>query len=101
MSTNRKVHNRARGYILLAVIFALMILAISLTTALPSLKTQTQRELELEAYFRGQQMAEAIARYYGRGRLSPAGLTVSVARPRPGDQPASNPRPAPPGRDLP
>jgi hypothetical protein len=71
-----------RGVALLAVIFLLMIASVSLLAVTPNVKIQAQREREIEAYYRGDQMAEAIARYYAGGRLNPsAGLVVKSPPP--------------------
>ena len=65
------------GYALLALIVALMLIAVALTAVMPDAKTQGQRQRDIEMIYRGEQMAEAIARYYSGGKLSPAGLVVS------------------------
>src|SRR5512138_2109549 len=71
-----------RGVALLAVIFLLMIASVSLLAIAPDAKVQAQREREIEAYYRGEQMAEAIARYYSGGKLIPgAGLVVKSPPP--------------------
>jgi type II secretory pathway pseudopilin PulG len=70
-----------RGYALLALIFALMIIAIWATAAVPSVRQQAQREREIEAYYRGQQIAEAIARFYAGGKLPLQGLAINLASP--------------------
>ena len=64
--------NRAgeRGWALLGLLLALAILSIVLvSTVVPSVRFQVRRDKEAEMMYRGEQMAEAIARYYGRGRL--------------------------------
>jgi type II secretory pathway pseudopilin PulG len=70
-----------RGYALLGLIIAMMVLAVVVTAAAPNAKMQVQRQVEMEMYFRGEQMAEAIARYYTGGKLSPAGLVVRTPPP--------------------
>jgi type II secretory pathway pseudopilin PulG len=53
------------GYALLALILALTILSIVLTSSVaPNYQVASQREKEVELYYRGQQMAEGISRYY-------------------------------------
>jgi type II secretory pathway pseudopilin PulG len=70
-----------RGYALLALIFALMIIAIWATAAVPNVRQQAQRDREIEAYHRGQQLAEAIARFYAGGKLPQQGLAINLASP--------------------
>jgi type II secretory pathway pseudopilin PulG len=70
-----------RGYALLALIVALMVLAVWATAAAPNVKQQAQREREVEAYYRGEQIAEAIARFYAGGKLPLQGLAVNLAAP--------------------
>ena len=72
---------RQHGYALLGLITALIVLAITMTVALPNVRTQARRQLELEMMHRGEHMAEAIARYYSQGRLGPAGLVVKTPPP--------------------
>ncbi len=70
-----------RGYALVALIIALMVIAVGMTVAAPNVKTQAQREREIEMLYRGEQMAEAIARYYSGGKIPPAGLVVKTPPP--------------------
>lgn len=59
------------GYALLALILALAVLGIVLTSSVaPNYQVASQREKEVELYYRGQQMAEGIARYY-MGTIAP------------------------------
>src|SRR3982751_5564416 len=55
-----------RGYALIALLAVMSIMALVLVSAAPSIKQQTQRSLEEEAIWRGEQVAEAI-RLYVRG----------------------------------
>lgn len=57
-----------RGYTLIALIALLAIMMIFITAAAPKLQRQAQRERELEAIRRGEEVAEAIRQYI---RLSP------------------------------
>lgn len=79
----RRVNDKRHqgGYALLALIIALMVLSVMMTVAAPDQKIQGQRETEIEMMYRGQQMAEAIARYYSAGKLSDAGLVVKSPPP--------------------
>jgi type II secretory pathway pseudopilin PulG len=79
--TRNAVERWDGGYALLALIFALMVIAVMLTAAAPQAKTQAQREREIEMMYRGDEMAEAIARYYSQGRLLPTGLVVKTPPP--------------------
>lgn len=76
-ATNRRRARRAarrpparrgeRGYTLVALLALMSIMALLLVTAAPSVRQQTQRTLEEEAVWRGEQVAEAI-RLYARAR---------------------------------
>ena len=61
------------GYALLALLASMAILVILLSAAAPFLKHEAQREKELEAIRRGEQVAQAIRDYI---RLSPGGNTL-------------------------
>ena len=52
------------GYTLVALLALMTVLALFAMAAAPSIQQQAQRERELEAIFRGEQMAEAIRAYY-------------------------------------
>jgi type II secretory pathway pseudopilin PulG len=52
------------GYTLVALLALMTVLALFAAAAAPSIQQQAQRERELEAIFRGEQMAEAIRAYY-------------------------------------
>lgn len=59
-----------RGYSLVALLALMTVLMIVMMAAAPSLQKQAQRERELEAIFRGEEVAEAIRNYvHGAGRL--------------------------------
>jgi type II secretory pathway pseudopilin PulG len=59
-----------RGYALLALLAMMSIMALMLVSVAPSIKQQTQRSLEEEAIWRGEQVAEAIKLYvHGTGKL--------------------------------
>ena len=49
-----------RGYVLIILLVAILIMSIGLTVALPDWKTELQREREAELIFRGRQYVEAI-----------------------------------------
>lgn len=59
-----------RGYSLVALLALMTVLMIMMMAAAPSLRQQSQRERELEAIARGEQVAEAIRNYvHYAGRL--------------------------------
>src|SRR5690349_17743837 len=59
-----------RGYALLSLLLALSIISIYLVSSVvPNVKLSVQRVKEQEMIYRGNQMAKAIARYYGNGRV--------------------------------
>lgn len=62
------------GYALLALLVAMAILMILLTAAAPVLKFEAQRERELEAIRRGEQVAEAIKLYVLQRRTLPTSI---------------------------
>ena len=59
------------GYTLVALLGLMTVLALFAAAAAPLIRQQVQRERELEAIFRGEQVADAIRLYYSsqRGRL--------------------------------
>ena len=52
------------GYTLVALLAMMSVVALFAMAAAPSARHQTQRELEKEAIFRGEQVADAIREYY-------------------------------------
>jgi type II secretory pathway pseudopilin PulG len=66
-----------QGWALLGLLLALSVMSIVLVSAIvPNVQKQVQREKEAEMIYRGEQMAQGIARYYGRGALTPIQLLV-------------------------
>ena len=66
-----------RGYALLGLILTLSILSIYLVSSVvPNVKMEVQRHKEDELIYRGNQMAKAIARYYGGRILRPLQIQV-------------------------
>lgn len=65
------VCERERGYTLVALLALMTILMLSITAAAPSIRQQKQRELELEAIARGEEVAEAIHLYLLRNGNQP------------------------------
>lgn len=52
-----------RGYALVALLAMMSIMMLFILASAPSIRQQTQREREIEAIFRGEEIAEAIRRY--------------------------------------
>jgi len=74
---NPGVHRQAeQGWALLALILFLAILGIMMVGIVPNVQLEVRRDKEEEMIFRGQEMAEGIARYYNLGRPGPIGLSV-------------------------
>jgi type II secretory pathway pseudopilin PulG len=67
----RSASRREEGYTLVALLALMTVLALFAMAAAPSIRQQAQRERELEAIFRGEQVADAIRLYYShqQGRL--------------------------------
>src|SRR5437868_8430432 len=59
-----RYHRQQRGYVLLAILFALTLLIIGLAAAAPKIATALQRTKEDELIRRGQQYSLAIRRFY-------------------------------------
>lgn len=55
---------REAGYALVSLLAVMTVMALFAMAAAPSIRQQSQRELEKEAIFRGEQVAEAIQNYY-------------------------------------
>ena len=70
------------GYTLVALLALMTVLAIFAAAAAPNIRRRAQRENEVEAIFRGEQLAEAIRAYYlhQQARLGqgPAALPTSI-----------------------
>src|SRR5574339_18406 len=61
-----------RGYLMVALLVAMSVMAILMTAALPAWNTLAQREKEAELVFRGEQIARGIGLYQRRFANSPA-----------------------------
>ncbi len=77
--TSRKVNIASartgeHGYTLVALLALMTILAVVMLAAAPNIRRQAQRERELEAIFRGEEVAEAIGRYYTCTRQLPTSM---------------------------
>jgi type II secretory pathway pseudopilin PulG len=59
-----------QGWALLGLLLALGVMSIVLASSIvPNVQMQVQRDKEIETIYRGEQMAEGIARYYNGGAL--------------------------------
>ncbi|HEY7912380.1 MAG TPA: type II secretion system protein [Blastocatellia bacterium] len=77
---SRNAQRGERGWAMLGLLLALTIMSVVMASAIvPNVTKQVQRDKEEELYFRGRQMAEALARYYGNGFLRPMQLLVPPA----------------------
>src|SRR5437867_569233 len=76
--------HREEGYTLVALLAVMTVLALFALAAAPSIRQQAQREREIEAIYRGEQMAEAIRVYYSyqQSRVGPGdpALPTSVEK---------------------
>ena len=63
-----------RGYTLVALLALMTILMLSIMAAAPNMRQQKQRELELEAIERGEEVAEAIHLYILRNNTPPTSM---------------------------
>lgn len=61
------------GYTLVALLALMTVLALFAMAAAPSIRQQAQREREVEAIFRGEQVANAIRLFYSSGQARRAG----------------------------
>lgn len=79
LSLTRK---RERGYMMVMVLGAMMIMGILMTKAMPNLVKEMQREAEEEAIFRGESYARAIRLYHTTTQTYPLSLEDLIkARP--------------------
>lgn len=77
------------GYTLVALLAMMTVLALFALAAAPGIRQQAQREREIEAIFRGEQVAEAIRVYYSyqvrrRSLMADAALPTSIDQLREG-----------------
>ncbi len=74
----RQLQPGEEGYILVAVIFLLAILIISLAVAAPKVREDIQRDREVETMHRGKQYARAIKLYYKKFNAYPPNIDALV-----------------------
>lgn len=70
-----------RGFLMVALLIAMAVVAIWMTAALPSWRQQAQREKEEDLIFRGEQYAMAIVLYQNKNRgASPPDIDILVSQ---------------------
>ena len=70
-----------RGFLMVALLIAMAVVAIWMTAALPSWRQQAQREKEEELIFRGEQYAMAIALFqYKNNNVPPQDIDILVSQ---------------------
>jgi type II secretory pathway pseudopilin PulG len=74
----RPRRSEEEGYILIAVIFILAMLILSLSVALPKVKEDIQRDREIETMHRGEQYTRAIQLYYRKFHAYPPTIDALV-----------------------
>jgi type II secretory pathway pseudopilin PulG len=79
----RSLGRRAQdGYTLVALLALMTVLALFALAAAPNIRQQAQREREIEAIFRGEEVADAIRDYYkyrvGQGQRLDQALPTSI-----------------------
>src|SRR5258706_591991 len=62
------------GYALVALLALMSVMALAALAAVPNIRRQEQRERELEAIFRGEEVADAIKAYIVNKRQAPTSL---------------------------
>ena len=75
---NRQRKPSEEGYMLVAVMFMLAILMLSLTMAAPLIKIDIQRDRDVELMHRGKQYARAVKLYYKTIGTSPTNVDALV-----------------------
>jgi type II secretory pathway pseudopilin PulG len=74
----RRHSTAENGFVLVAVMFMLAILVLSLAVAAPRIRQQLQRDRELEATHRGKQYIRAIQLYYRKFHAYPPNMDALV-----------------------
>jgi hypothetical protein len=74
IAPSRRVKPSEEGYILVAVMFMIALLIISMAVALPKVAADIQRDRELETYHRGMQYRRAIQLYFKRFQRYPPSI---------------------------
>ncbi len=77
-ATRPPIKRGEEGYVLVAVIFLLALLVLSLSIAIPKVKASIQRDREIETMQRGKQYAHAIKLYYKKFNAYPPNVEALV-----------------------
>jgi type II secretory pathway pseudopilin PulG len=77
-SPTRRPHPSEQGFALLAVLFLVALMTLSLAIALPKISRQIQRDRELETMNRGKQYARAVKMYYKKFGFYPSSVDLLV-----------------------
>src|SRR5580704_16037227 len=75
---SRRVKPSEEGYILVAVMFMIALLIISMAVALPKVAADIQRDRELETYHRGMQYRRAIQLYFKKFQRYPPNMEALI-----------------------
>lgn len=77
-SSRDSARSNEQGWALLGLLLALGVMSIIFASSIvPNVQMQVQRDKEIEMIYRGEQMAEGIARYYNGDRLGAINLSVA------------------------
>jgi type II secretory pathway pseudopilin PulG len=78
LTATRRARPSEEGYILIAVMFMLAILVLSLAVAAPKIAKEIQRDREVETMHRGKQYARAVRLYYKKFGAYPPNVDALV-----------------------
>jgi type II secretory pathway pseudopilin PulG len=78
IAPSRRVKPSEEGYILVAVMFMIALLIISMAVALPKVAADIQRDRELETYHRGMQYRRAIQLYFKKFQRYPPNMEALI-----------------------
>lgn len=80
--SRKRANSNEQGWALLGLLLALGVMSIVLVSSvIPNVQMQVQRDKEAEMIYRGEQVAQGIARYYGRGTLLPLQIQLILTTP--------------------
>ena len=78
IAPSRRAKPSEEGYILVAVMFMIALLIISMAVALPKIAADIQRDRELETYHRGMQYRRAIQLYFKKFQRYPPNMEALI-----------------------